>query len=198
VVLTRRWSSAVALAVVLVAGLGFFAVATVLTQAGEARVLWQHAAPALFWKWALGAVLAEMLLNAKLRMVRQALAQWWLVFPVAAALYAGSFIHGGAYELTHQRFVLPVVCAALVGLFVFSPLSQLRSAVGEWLGDISYSVYLWHPLAIALVLAYKPQGGGEVALGALALTLLFAVPSYRWLEQPFMRMAQKRKVLRVV
>jgi peptidoglycan/LPS O-acetylase OafA/YrhL len=190
--LSQRWGAAMAFLVVLLAGVGFFGVATVLTHAGEARVLLQQAAPAVFWKWALGAVLAEMLLKGRFAPLRKALSHGWLLVPVVVALYVGSFVHGGALELTFQRFVLPVVCAALVGLFVFSPISRMGSALGEWLGEVSYSVYLWHPLAIALVLAKGLDGAWATALAALVLTLLFAALSHRCLELPFMQMAHRR------
>jgi len=190
--LSQRWGAALAFVAVLLAGLGFFGVATLLTHAGEARFLLQQAAPALFWKWALGAVLAEILLKDQSDQLRKALSHGWLFVPVVAALYVGSFVNGGAFELSYQRFVLPVVCAALVGLFVFSPIAGMASALGEWLGEVSYSVYLWHPLAIALVLANGVHGAWATVMGALVLTLLFATLSHRCLELPFIRMARSK------
>jgi len=62
--LGKRLPAALTMFITLLAGMGIFAAATLLTEAGEPRNLWQQAAPAVFWKWALGALLAEVLLNA--------------------------------------------------------------------------------------------------------------------------------------
>ena len=52
-----------------------------------------------------------------------------------------------------------------------------------WLGDMSYSWYLWHwPLIVftALVFPHRPA----LLVAAAAASLLPALASYRWLEQP--------------
>ena len=189
--LGRRWSVAQVFFITLVSGLGFFAVATVLTHPGEPRTLWQQAAPAVFWKWALGALLAEVMLNHRLPALRRLLAKTWLLWPTLALLYAGTFLKNGAFELSHHRFVLPFLSAALVGVLVFSPMSQRRSALGEWLGDVSYSIYLWHPMAIAITLLVRPNGDAWAVFGALSMTLVFAWISNRWVEKPSMAMGKK-------
>ena len=71
-----------------------------------------------------------------------------------------------------------------------------------WIGDRSYSLYLSHmpALYLAIEIAYRlpPEVVARVGLGTL-LTLLFAsmavvsaAISYRYLEQPFQRMARQR------
>jgi peptidoglycan/LPS O-acetylase OafA/YrhL len=189
--LGKRWPAGRVFVTTLVLGLAFFLVSTLLTQAGEIRTLWQQAAPAMFWKWMLGAMLAEMWLNGRFALLRRGLTPWWVLLPLLGLLYAGTFFSRGAYELTHHRFVLPVLCAALVGLFVFSPLARWRSRLGEWLGEVSYSIYLWHPLAIALALALWPAMGVVTLLATLALTLALAAISYRWIEKPGMAWGKK-------
>ena len=78
---------------------------------------------------------------------------------------------------------LPVIGTALVIW------SQQRTAlthhrIAQWLGDRSYSLYLWHwPVFVTLVLLeqrYEP-----VALAAgIGLSLVLGALSYRWIEQP--------------
>jgi peptidoglycan/LPS O-acetylase OafA/YrhL len=184
--LGRRWPAGRVFVTTLVLGLAFFLVGTLLTQAGEARRLWQHAAPSMFWKWMLGAMLAEMWLNGRFALLRRMLTPRWMLLPVLCWLYAGTFVSHGAYELSHHRFVLPFVCAALVGLFVFSPLSGWHSLFGEWLGEISYSIYLWHPLAIAVALAVWPNLGLVTLLTTVTITVVMAAISYYWIEKPGM------------
>ena len=71
-----------------------------------------------------------------------------------------------------------------------------------WIGDRSYSLYLSHmpALYLSIEIAYRlpPEMVARVGLGTL-LTLLFAsmsvisaAISYRYLEQPFQRMARQR------
>lgn len=189
--LIARWPIGRVLALTVFLGTLFFAAATVLTQPGEIRTLAQQAAPAVFWKWALGAVIAEMLINHRLPGIIPWLKRAWLLPVVVALIYLGVFLKGGAIELHHHRFVLPFLCAWLVGLFVFSDLSGWRSVWGEWLGEVSYSIYLWHPLAIAVTLALAPGGIALSAILATLLTGLFAAVSYHAIERPFMRMGHK-------
>jgi peptidoglycan/LPS O-acetylase OafA/YrhL len=189
--LGKRWPAGRVFVSTLVLGLAFFLVSTLLTRAGEVRALWQQAAPAMFWKWMLGAMLAEMWLNGRFTLLRRVLTHWWVLLPVLGLLYAGTFFKHGALELSHHRFVLPVLCAALVGVFVFSPLSRWRSRLGVWLGEVSYSIYLWHPLAIALALAMWPGMGVVTLLATLALTLAMAAFSHRWIEKPGMAWGKK-------
>jgi len=189
--LGKRLPAALTMFITLLAGMGIFAAATLLTEAGEPRNLWQQAAPAVFWKWALGALLAEVLLNDRLPTLRRLLANTWLLLPILALPYAGTFIKAGAFELTHHRFLLPFLGAAMVGVLVFSPLSQYRSKLGEWLGEVSYSIYLWHPLAIAITLALEPSSGVMAVFGTLGVTLLLSWVSYRWVEKPSMALGKR-------
>ena len=78
---------------------------------------------------------------------------------------------------------LPVIGTSLVIW------SQQRTAlthhpIAQWLGDRSYSLYLWHwPVFVTLVLLeqrYEP-----VALAAgIVMSILLGALSYRWIEQP--------------
>jgi peptidoglycan/LPS O-acetylase OafA/YrhL len=59
--------------------------------------------------------------------------------------------------------------------------------VAQWLGDRSYSLYLWHwPMVVAL--SFVEQQKNPVAISAgIALTLLFGHASCRWVELPVRR-----------
>ena len=63
----------------------------------------------------------------------------------------------------------------------------------RWIGDRSYGIYLWHwPLLVLLVVGLAgagPDAGVPVWIGALALalTVLFAELSYRFIETPVRR-----------
>lgn len=60
----------------------------------------------------------------------------------------------------------------------------LRHPLAQWLGSRSYSLYLWHwPIFVALHFSQQHQHPIWLASG-LALSLLFAELSYRWVETP--------------
>lgn len=192
VTLTRRWSPWATFGLTWLGGMALFVGGTALTEAGEVRVMWQHTAPVLFWKWTLGMLLAEVAVRGHAPWLRSLLSRTWLIGPVLLGIWAGTFFwETPSVELNHKRFVLPFFCAALVGLFLFSGLKHWRSRVGEWLGDISYSVYLWHPLALAVTLALPLGGLLQPLLVSLALTLLMSHASHRFVERPAMAFARR-------
>jgi len=88
----------------------------------------------------------------------------WAVVPVvstAAVIIAGT---GG-----DQRFLFP-----------------LTNRVAGYLGDISYSLYLWHWPLIVLLAALLPSGPAYFSI-VLALTAALAVLSYHFIENPVRR-----------
>lgn len=95
---------------------------------------------------------------------RMAFPGWAAIFPVAGAalLVIASVAGGGLGNL------------ALTG----------RPTV--FVGQISYSLYLWHwpPLALATYLLFRPPNALEAA-GLVALAVIGAVVSWRFVEQPF-------------
>lgn len=62
-----------------------------------------------------------------------------------------------------------------------------------WLGNRSYSLYLWHwPVIIFLgSMGFEVGSGREGIWLVVLLTLLLAMFSYRWIEQPFWRRSLK-------
>lgn len=80
------------------------------------------------------------------------------------------------------RALVPVVGAVLV-IWARRPASLLTgSRAAQWLGDKSYSLYLWHwPVVVALTYLGLQSEPAFVVLGLLACVLL-AIASYRWVE----------------
>ncbi len=86
--------------------------------------------------------------------------------------------------------ILPTVGAALVLLGNAPQESRPVSAgpahrVLVWVGDRSYSIYLWHWPVLILSAAFVTRGTPLSTAVALLLTVLLAAASYRYVELPF-------------
>ena len=143
--------------------------------------------PARAWELGLGAGVAAALL--RIRRLPGAL--------LAAASWTGLVMVGAAAVLFTEgtrvpgvAALLPVVGTALLlgggaAAASWGPQRLLGLAPMRWVGDRSYSYYLWHWPALILVAAVwrTPSGwsGLLVAAGALVLADL----SYRFVENPF-------------
>ncbi|HSX67385.1 acyltransferase family protein [Nocardioides sp.] len=95
---------------------------------------------------------------------------------------------------------LPVAAAALVIMAdapagFLSPLTILGNRAVQWLGDVSYAVYLWHWPLIVLVPALQNHGRTRIdAIIILALTLVLAAATKVWVEDAFRTPAWNRRL----
>lgn len=80
--------------------------------------------------------------------------------------------------------LLPVLGTALIILAQTESALLLSNPLAQWLGNISYSLYLWHwPLVVALYFAGLQQQWDWV-IGGLLLSLVLGQLSYRLVENP--------------
>jgi peptidoglycan/LPS O-acetylase OafA/YrhL len=89
-------------------------------------------------------------------------------------------------DLAAAALILAVLDAAgpLGRLFSMRPL--------RYLGEISYSVYVWHFLVISCVLLLAPRMNPAIQIFlVLYVSLLVAMASHRLLEVPFIRLAHR-------
>ncbi|WP_076072082.1 acyltransferase family protein [Sphingomonas montana] len=98
--------------------------------------------------------------------------------------------------------LLMSVAATLIGAAVLLFEDMLaRFRVPQWLGDISYSLYLSHMFVVGTAWAVlnRLSIGVDSVLGALAIVGIFGVSlvvaqlSYRYVEQPLMRVETRRR-----
>ena len=145
--------------------------------------------PARFWEMAAGALLylSMPLWRGRGHVVLNRFFSW-----------GGLFALGGAAFLTNRahfpwpQAITPVVGSALIIIGTINCPSDflatlLRSGGARWLGDRSYSIYLWHwPI---LILARWTFGAGFFAVQILlvVLALILADASRRWVELPASR-----------
>ena len=133
--------------------------------------------PMRIWEFAAGMVFA----------VRPNLGRTFKPFTVAAIGAAGLLGIAGATLYFDERLGFPGAWAAIPVLGTMALLMVVRHASSSWVtrllrsgpltwvGDCSYSVYLWHwPLMIFAVLLF-PHGDVWLTLSVIALSLLLAV-----------------------
>ena len=82
------------------------------------------------------------------------------------------------------------------------PLLKIENKITDYLGIISYGIYMYHLLMVVLVLNFLKHylgWGGEMSLfqnltiygACFGLTVLASSLSYRYLEKPFIRMKKR-------
>jgi peptidoglycan/LPS O-acetylase OafA/YrhL len=136
------------------------------------------------WEFAAGALLA--LLLARIPVPTVSVARL-LGLAGALLLLVSAFAIQDSQPFPGLVALLPVAGTVLLILAGSHHTTGVSSVLSTrpmvWLGDISYSWYLWHwPLIVftALLFPHRPV----LLVAAAAFSLVPAVASYRWLEQP--------------
>lgn len=119
------------------------------------------------------------------------LSSWRASFHNRECLYIGWLLLGLSFTLLHADLAWPGLWAALpVGgtmLILLAEREQdplTRTKVAQWLGDRSYSIYLWHwPFAVWLYYSNQLDNVVYICLGIIA-SLFAGHMSYLWVEQP--------------
>lgn len=118
------------------------------------------------------------------RVVRDSRAFWLL--PAVAMLMAHQ-VHHVMFDLTLGRTVGHVCLAVFIDGCIVRPktgfVGWLNGRVATWLGQRSYSIYVWQQLFIS---RYRSMWLWHFPY-AYVPALLAAAASYRYIEQPFMR-----------
>ena len=117
---------------------------------------------------------------------------------------AGSMIFGmGQLYFFGGLTAVALATAAIITHFILSPQSRIASLFSTppliWLGKRSYGLYLWHSMLFVAISTYiAPAIFGEEnvdesgfnlvsRIAAFWISLLFAMLSYQFVEQPFLR-----------
>lgn len=158
--------------------------------------------PARVWEMAAGGLLALLLAERGPGIAavgarrlgapgtRTALA--WIGF-AAIALAAFGFDAGTPFPgLAAALPVAGTLAVILAGETrgALAPQKLLELPAVQWVGNVSYSLYLWHWPVLTFFLAFAEGGPGPAqSIGLLALSLLLAGASYRWIETPVRTLA---------
>lgn len=94
--------------------------------------------------------------------------------------------------------LLPVIGTSLIILAEQENCKLTNNALAQWLGDRSYSLYLWHwPLIVALYFA-NLENEWHWVIPAFALSILLAHLSYQFVETPTRQYLSRTKLLQEV
>jgi peptidoglycan/LPS O-acetylase OafA/YrhL len=143
-----------------------------------------YSSPTRFWEFGVGAML--MLALPLLERLPAWLAHAFDLAGAAALVYSAFYIQQVGFRETSA--LLPVGGACLlIAAGARTPLGvsrllSLRPVV--WMGDISYSFYLWHWPFIVFARALWPSEGRWLAAVAVAVSLIPAWLTYRYVENP--------------
>jgi peptidoglycan/LPS O-acetylase OafA/YrhL len=154
--------------------------------------------------FAAGALVAVALHNRA--PLRQSFSRWAILLGSVALWFAvaESGIDNPTVPTLSLVFGWPMVAVGAAGLLVAVlgdrglMTAWLRSAPIGYLGRISYGLYVFHELGLLVAdkafPAYSHVPSQWIAhwIVALALTIALAMASYRWLEQPFLLLKQRR------
>ncbi len=145
-----------------------------------------------------GIFLAKWLLDGRPRVPAAALAL--TLAAVASGLIAMSIYWpravywNDAYMVTFWRIALSVFL-----FFVVAAAVELPQVIGykwlaplDYLGEISYGIYLWHLFAVMYAVHFLELKGVPALLAVLALTLTAATLSWRYFEKPIMGLARRK------
>ncbi|SMC54677.1 acyltransferase family protein [Janibacter indicus] len=140
------------------------------------------------WQLAVGALLASgvPLVRRLPGIVRHLLAVTGLAAFAWAVLSleetGGSSSYPGTAALVPTLGAGALVAAGTGGSHLLGPVLALRPL--QWLGDLSYSLYLWHFPVLIIGAAYLDPAGWTVRSALVAVAVVAAWASYVWLETP--------------
>lgn len=144
--------------------------------------------PSRAWQLGVGALLA-----AGSPFVRR------LNLPVRTVLAVGGLIAfawavlsldetGGSISYPGTAALVPTLAAAALIAAGSGGSTAIGSALSwgplQWLGDLSYSLYLWHFPVLVIGISYFDPAGWLVRTGLVAIAVVAAWVSYTWLETP--------------
>ena len=165
-----------------------------LTAASLAYSIWDTAenpasaffvTPTRVWEFGAGGLLAIFAVSTARPQLRAAVS--WIgvaMILVAAFAYTPETRFPGTAAILPIVGTLAVIWAGSPALR-WAPTGWMSLRPTQWLGDVSYSVYLWHwPLLILTPFLLVAELGTPIKLALVGLTLVLAALSKRFVEDP--------------
>lgn len=132
--------------------------AAYLRPEGDSRFVIQHLFLVTWWQWGLGAALADIYVRGTAHPLLRA-----VVFPGAAWIWGASsllvaYLDPVAAGVHVRPWIAPALCAAaLLAASIGNPRAR-GTRPFEWIGEFSYSLYLIHPVALAVTMRLLHRG----------------------------------------
>jgi len=147
-------------------------------------------------EFAAGIVLAKWVLDSRRNRFSNAVP--WMLAAVATgyATFAVFWRHGSYWDIPWMvvlwRTMLAAFFACLVGAAVALPQSVARRWIkpGDYLGETSYGIYLWHLFAVNVVIYWMHWSAIPALAAVVALTIALAAMSWHSFEKPAMRLGR--------
>lgn len=149
------------------------------------------------WEFGIGGLLAlaPVIAGERLRRTR-ALATWFGLAAIAAAAltFTDHEVFPGAIALVPVLGTAAVIWAGMPrAALSLAPVAALRPV--QWFGDLSYSLYLWHwPIIMFTPFILGRPSEAPVMVLLLAISIVVAAASKRWIEDPFRRPVPRERV----
>ena len=168
--------------VLLVIGLMIYFLASQFT--GTTRFVGQNLFLVTWWQWAWGAFLAEWYVQSRHR-----ISNLFFTFPFAPGVWGGIALLMGAFDPVlfrlHVRYwLLPIFCGLLIGSLVIRKDLKWRGLA--WIGAFSYSLYLTHPLVLAVLPQFLSASRSIIAVVSVTCSIFFAWLFYLIVEKHFL------------
>lgn len=149
------------------------------------------------WEFGVGGLLALLpaLAGERLRRTRVVAAWVGLVaIAVAARTFTDHELFPGAIALVPVLGTAAIIWAGMPrAALSLAPVAGLRPV--QWFGGISYSLYLWHwPIIMFTPYLTGRPSQAPVMVLLLALSIVVADASKRWIEDPFRRAVPRERV----
>jgi peptidoglycan/LPS O-acetylase OafA/YrhL len=117
-----------------------------------------------------------------------------------ALLFAGAFAVAFAGPLVPEALQLTLAAAGCAALLVSFLSLEFRNRYLEYLGKISFGLYIFHPVVLDVARTLIPHETlAQWLVGtsaAFVFTVVAAAASYRWFEWPFLRLKDRYAVIR--
>jgi peptidoglycan/LPS O-acetylase OafA/YrhL len=141
---------------------------------GDAQFVVMHCFLVSWWQWGLGVLLADIYVSGSSRLARAFLfrrsAILWLALSLLPAWWDPTFLG------LHLRYwALPFLCFGLLGAACTADHSWLKGRALPFLGTASYSIYLMHPIGLALAIFLLDRSPTSSILGRLVLDLTASI-----------------------
>lgn len=141
------------------------------------------------WEFGVGALLAVVTVSMRSDRQRWVIGHRMLALLGVALIAASGALISSELAFPSEWTVLPVAGTALLIAYGRSvgPLDRVLSSRSMvWIGDRSYSIYLWHWPFVVFAAASMPGSRSALAVAAI-LSIAPAVASFRWVEEPLRR-----------